>query len=67
MKKYCMEVDFGENADSADVFGRVLGFRGTVFPLAEGTVPRFRWGHSPGGRVDDEAVGADGEGETSRK
>ena len=29
VKKYCMEVDFGENADSADVFGRVLGFRGT--------------------------------------
>ena len=32
VKKYCMEVDFGENADSADVFGFVLGFRGTVFP-----------------------------------
>ena len=31
-KKYCMEVYFGENADSADVFGRALGFRGTVFP-----------------------------------
>ncbi len=25
------------------------------------------WGHFPGGMVDDEAVGADGEGETFRK
>ena len=32
VKKYCIEVDFGENANSADVFGRALGFRGTVFP-----------------------------------
>ena len=32
MKKYCIEVDLGENANSADVFGRALGFRGTVFP-----------------------------------
>ena len=27
----------------------------------------FRWGHSPGVRVDDEAVSADNEGEASWK
>ena len=32
VKKYCIGVDFSENANSADVFGRALGFRGTVFP-----------------------------------
>ena len=31
-KNFSVEVDFGEGADSADVFGRALGFRGTLFP-----------------------------------
>jgi hypothetical protein len=31
-KNFSVEVDFGESVDSADVFGRALGFRGTLFP-----------------------------------
>ena len=37
-----------------------------VFCLCQG-LPLMDWGHSLGGRVDDEAASANGEGENFRK